>query len=63
LGVQVDEKLDIEPAVCTCSPEGQQNPGLQQKKGEGGDCLLLLCLRDAPPVQLCSVSSLGQLVS
>lgn len=31
-----------EPAVCTCGPEGQQNPELHQKKdgqqGEGSDC-------------------------
>ena len=28
LGVLVDEKLDIEPAVCACNPEGQLCCGL-----------------------------------
>jgi len=36
-----------EPAVCTCSSEGQQYPVLHQKRGgeqrEGGDYHLLLC--------------------
>ena len=40
------------PAVCTCSMEGQQYPGLHQKRGsqqgEEGDCFALLCPSEAP---------------
>ena len=40
LAVLVDEKH--EPAVCTCSPEGQLYPGMHQKRGgqqgDGGHC-------------------------
>ena len=35
LGLLVDKKLDHEPAVCTCSPEGQKYLGLHQKRGQG----------------------------
>ena len=38
--------------MCTCSPEGQQYPGLHCKnggqQGQGGDCPPLLCSSEAP---------------
>jgi len=38
--------------VCACSPEGQQYPGLHQKRGvqqgEARDCPALLCPLEAP---------------
>ena len=41
-----------EPTVYTCSLEGQQYLGLQQKRGGlqgvGGNCLTLCCLHEAP---------------
>ena len=50
LWVLVDEKQH-EPTVSPHSLEGQQYPGLHQKRGsqqgEGGDCLSLLCPREA----------------
>ncbi|GAB0181926.1 cAMP-dependent protein kinase inhibitor alpha [Grus japonensis] len=46
LGVLVDEKLSIDSAMCTHSPESQPCPGLHQKKCdqqvEGGDSPPLL---------------------
>jgi len=44
-------KAGYEPAMCACSTEGQQYPGLPQKRGgqqsEVGDCPPLLCPREA----------------
>jgi len=41
------------PEVCTCSPEGQLNPGLHQEKCnqrvKGGDSAPLLCSCETPP--------------
>ena len=49
-------KAGREPAVCTCSPKGQQYPGLPQKRGnqqgEESDCTPILCLCD-PSVEYC----------
>ena len=34
----MNEKLDNEPAVCSCSPEGYKYPGLHQKRsGQQGE--------------------------
>lgn len=46
-------KAGHEPAVCSCSPKGQQYPGLHQQKevrkqGQGGDCPFLLCPHKSP---------------
>ena len=53
LGELVDEKLNIDLAVCICSPESQPYPGLHQKQhGEqvkGGDSAPLLCSDETPP--------------
>ena len=65
LGALVDEKFDMSQHCCACSLQGQQYPGLHQKKGsqqgKGGDCPSLLCPHDPqsevlhpnlrPPVQ------------
>ena len=51
--VPMDKNAGHEPAVCSCSQEGQQYPGLHQKRdaqqGEGGDCPVVLCPCEAPP--------------
>ena len=51
LGVLVDEK-EHQPAVYSCSSEGQWYPGLHQKRdgrqGQGGDCPSLLRPCEAP---------------
>ncbi|KAF4796565.1 hypothetical protein TURU_082827 [Turdus rufiventris] len=51
----VDERLDM-MAMCTCSPESQLCPGLNQRqcgqKGQGGDSAPLLCSGESPPAVL-----------
>ncbi|GAB0185043.1 mitochondrial enolase superfamily member 1 [Grus japonensis] len=53
LGVLIDEKLNMSPAVRACSPESQLCPGLHQKRCdqqvEGGDPAPLLCSGETPP--------------
>lgn len=52
-GWKVQHKL----ATCTCSPESQQNPGVQQekqnKKAKEGDSALPLHSHETPPAVLC----------
>ena len=54
LGVLVDEKLDIEPAMCSRNPESQPYPRLHQEKcGQQVDSPPLLCSCETPPAVLC----------
>jgi len=49
-------KARREPAMCACSPEGQQCPGLHEQRGgsgQGGDCLHLLCCLETLPQEGC----------
>jgi len=52
LGVLVDEKLTMNPPVCTSCQEGQRDPGLLQedcgRQVEGGSPSPLLCPSEAP---------------
>ncbi|KAK4815346.1 LOW QUALITY PROTEIN: hypothetical protein QYF61_000178 [Mycteria americana] len=51
--ILVDEKLDMNQQMCTCSPESQLYPSLHKKKWgqqvKGGDSAPLLCSCETPP--------------
>ncbi|GAB0183078.1 hypothetical protein GRJ2_000773100 [Grus japonensis] len=53
LGGVGGQEAQHEPAVCACSPESQQCPGLHQKNCDqqvkGGDSAPLLCSCETPP--------------
>ena len=53
------DEIQHEPAMCTCSPEGQLYPGLHQEKCdqqvECSDSGYRLCSCETPPGVLCPV--------
>ena len=59
VGDLMDQKLNSEPAACSCIWEGQMFPGLHQKRsnqqGEGIDCPFLLCPCEVASGVLCPV--------